>query len=97
MHHGNYESPFTFIIEQVPNISIVPIDIDVHQELNEHDVEQKTSDSLKVMLVQTAESTLAEVCTVIVVSLESEDSWNVFTLLLSHREIFLFQLVKFFG
>ena len=46
MAHSNDESPFTFIIEHVHHIGIVVVDIQIHDELNEHNVEQQSSDSL---------------------------------------------------
>lgn len=46
MDHSNDESPFTFIIEHVHQIGIVVVDIQIHGELNEHNIEQQSSDSL---------------------------------------------------
>jgi len=46
MAHSNDESPFTFIIEHVHHIGIVVVHIQIHDELNEHNVEQQSSDSL---------------------------------------------------
>ena len=48
-----------------------------------------------MMLVQETESTLAEIGTVIVVTFQSEDSRDVFALLLSYFIVFFFELVEF--
>ena len=61
-------------------MSIVIVDVQVHQELNEHNVEQQTSNGLEMMLVQKAKGALTEVSTVFVIRLQSENSWDVFAL-----------------
>ena len=48
-----------------------------------------------MMLVQETESTLTEIVTVIVVTFQSEDSRDVFALLLSYFIVFFFELVEF--
>jgi hypothetical protein len=90
MAHSNDESPFTFIIEHVHHIGIVVVDIQIHDELNEHNVEQQSSDSLYVMLVQPSNSTNTEIGTVIVICLKSEDSWNILTLLTCYFIVLFF-------
>ena len=90
MAHSNDESPFTFIIEHVHHIGIVVVDIQIHDELNEHNVEQQSSDSLYVMLVQPSNSTNTEIGTVNVICLKSEDSWNILTLLTCYFIVLFF-------
>ena len=48
-----------------------------------------------MMLVQETESTLTEIGIVIVVTFQSEDSRDVFALLLSYFIVFFFELVEF--
>jgi len=40
MNHGDDETPLTFIEEHIKNICVLIVDIAVHQELNEHNVEE---------------------------------------------------------
>jgi hypothetical protein len=47
------------------------------------------------MLVQPTNGTLTEICAVIIISLKSAYSWNIFTLLASNFNVLFFELVKF--
>ena len=95
MNHRNDESPFTFIIEHVHQIGIVIVNVQIHQELNEHNIEQQSSDSLQVMLIQPTNGTSTEIGAVIIIRLKSAYSWEIFTLLTGYFLVLFFELVKF--